>query len=93
MHSELLLLDNWRRHGEDRRFPTRKVDPCSSGISFAGWREREDAPLLFKPPLGHIPLSVSLPHTWLLRIGWKRAGTISFWPVPGPREKRELFGR
>ena len=87
------VLNNWRRHGEDRAVPTRKVDPYSSGVVFAGWKEREGAVFLFPVPRGYINFSVSFPRTWLLRVGWKKAGTIGVHDVPGPDTKRELFGR
>ena len=87
------VLNNWRRHGEDRRHPARKVDAYSSGITFNGWKEREDALFLFTPPRGYIPLTVSLPTTWLLRVGWMKWGKISEFEVPGPKEKRAVFGR
>ena len=86
------VLNNWRRHGEDRRHPARKVDPYSSGVVFMGWKEREDAMFLFPVPARYIRLSVSLPHSWLLRVGWTKAGTVSVHDVPGPKLKRELYG-
>jgi len=91
------VLGNWRRHGEDRRDPARKIDPYSSGVVFAGWLELEDAVevgrwFLDRIPRGYIPLSVAFPRTWLLRVGWKKSGKpISVYGVPGP--KRDVLRR
>jgi REP element-mobilizing transposase RayT len=87
------VLNNWRRHGEDRVHPTRKVDPYSSGVAFGGWKELRGTLYVNAKPLGYIPLSVSLPRTWLLTKGWRKAGTVSVHEVPGPEAKRILFGR
>jgi REP element-mobilizing transposase RayT len=86
------VLNNWRRHGEDRARPKRKVDPYSSAVVFNGWKERDGGHYVNATPRGYIALSVSLPRTWLLRVGWKKAGTVSIYEVPGPDAKRVLFG-
>lgn len=86
------VLNNWRRHDEDRNVPARKIDPYSSGVSFGGWKELDGSPLLYQTPEGYKRLSVAYPKTWLLRVGWQKAGAISVWDVPGPAAKRELFG-
>ena len=52
------------------------LDPFSSASSFPGWEtggEREPA-----------AQSTALPRTWLLRIGWRRAGTLHPDHTPGP---------
>jgi hypothetical protein len=87
------VLNNWRRHGEDRRYANRKVDPYSSGCTFHGWRERADEALLYRFPDRYQPLSISLPRTWLLRIGWTLTGTISVYDVPGPKTKANVYGK
>jgi hypothetical protein len=86
------VVNNWRRHREDRRQPNRKVDPYSSGVTFHGWRERENEWLLYRFPDGYQPLSISLPRTWLLRVGWMKAGGISVYDVPGPKTKASIYG-
>jgi hypothetical protein len=63
---------------------TWKVDPFSSAVQFYGWREREGAPTLFRPPPKYQALWVWLPKTWLLREGWTRHGLVSTHEVPGP---------
>ena len=83
------VLNNWRKHGEDRDTPrARMVDPFSSGWSFGGWRELGDAPFLWKPEPGLEPMIVYRPRAWMLREGWTRAaggGVISARAVPSRR--------
>lgn len=79
------VLGNWRKHGDDRR--TRRdwlVDPFSSGFAFTGWKELERGIALW-PPGDHPWIRPREAHTWLLQAGWKLAGTISVFAVPGPR--------
>jgi REP element-mobilizing transposase RayT len=79
------VLQNWRRHEEDRRPVARgwRFDWFSSGIAFADWTEYGDAPFLWRGPPTYDPLWVVRPATWLLREGWKRHGaTISVGDVP-----------
>jgi REP element-mobilizing transposase RayT len=85
-HALAYVLNNWRKHGEDRDgLPsTWKVDPFSSGVGFWGWRELEGRTTLFKPPKEYQALCVWLPTTWLLREGWTRHGLVSTHDVPGP---------
>ena len=85
-HALAYVLNNWRRHREDRgdRARTWAVDPFSSGVGFHGWRERAGFPTLFKPPPTYQGLATWLPKTWLLREGWSRHGLVSTHEVPGP---------
>jgi REP element-mobilizing transposase RayT len=78
------VLGNWRRHREDRApFAARwKIDPYSSAIDFAGWKELGGS--LFRSPPGYQKLATSPPRTWLLRAGWERHGPISVYDTPGP---------
>jgi REP element-mobilizing transposase RayT len=84
-HALSYVINNWRRHGEDRGgvglFEGR-VDPFSSGVFFDGWRANIRTwawPAEYEPP------DVSRPQTWLLAEGWKRAKPISSTEVPGAR--------
>ncbi|HEY3807894.1 MAG TPA: transposase [Kofleriaceae bacterium] len=79
------VLNNWRRHGEDRDRPW-KLDPFSSGIGFGGWRELEGRPFGFRPPPSYASLIVWLPKTWLLATGWRKHGRIGAFDVPGGLE-------
>ena len=75
------VLLNGRKHCVSGR----GVDPCSSGRWFPHWtdeiRESSDPP------------PVARPRTWLLSVGWRRAGTISVGDAPAsprPRPGRRL---
>ena len=83
------VLNNFRRHGEDRFGPARawKLDPLSSAIRFSGWRELAGADYLFERPPDYAPLPTSLPQTWLLDVGWQRHGLIGTREVPGPADR------
>jgi REP element-mobilizing transposase RayT len=80
-------LNNFRKHGEDQRAPMSmwKVDWYSSAIDFPGWAEYGDEVFLWRGPPTYDPLITYQPRTWLLREGWKKAGTISCHEVPSSR--------
>ena len=80
------VLNNWRRHGEDRQRNS-NIDRFSTGIWFPGWKEREHSPILYKPPPTYESLMTWLPKTWLLREGWKKHPLISVREVPGPQPR------
>jgi REP element-mobilizing transposase RayT len=82
------VLNNWRRHREDKTSETRfwQVDPFSTAAAFFGWREANLA-LPRSEIDGEPPLPVARPETWLLREGWKKHGPVSAFEVPGPRPK------
>ena len=86
-HAIAYVLNNFRRHGEDRAPIAAgwKVDPFSTGVFFNGWAELGDSPFLYIPRRSYLGLLTWLPKTWLLRVGWKRAGPISVHEVPGRR--------
>jgi len=79
LHSITYVLNNWRRHGRDVGRPW-LVDYYSSGPSFDGWKERDTVGEL---PAGYRPLLVARPRTWVLAVGWRRAGELSVRAVPG----------
>ena len=83
------VLNNFRRHGEDRSGPARqwKLDPLSSAIRFAGWRELAHGEHRFEAPPEYEVLPTSLPETWLLDVGWRRHGLIGTREVPGPADR------
>jgi hypothetical protein len=58
-----------------------KLDPYSSAILFAGWKEKT-VPEIHIPP-DYEPPFVREPTTWFLRTGWKLAKPISCWEIPG----------
>jgi REP element-mobilizing transposase RayT len=77
------VLHNGRHHpmNESGAFvPASGLDPCSSAPWFIGWKERG----IPRAPPGDDP-PVEKPCTWLLREGWRRAGTISVYDSPAPK--------
>jgi REP element-mobilizing transposase RayT len=85
-HALAYVLNNWRRHGEDRAAFARSwvIDPFATGRAFDGWKERADTPFVWKVRETYQPIPVWLPKTWLLREGWRRYGLIGVREVPGP---------
>jgi putative transposase len=83
-HAIGYVLGNWRRHEEDQREPMSKwtIDWFSSAIHFPGWAEYGDEPFLWRGPATYDPLLVYQPRTWLLRVGWTKAGAISYRDAP-----------
>jgi REP element-mobilizing transposase RayT len=82
------VLNNWRKHREDKGELQRtwKVDPFSTGILFDGWKEREQAVFYMPYRDTYEPMFVYLPKTWLLRVGWRKGGSlISFFEVPSAK--------
>lgn len=72
------VLMNARRHAAkigSRIDPLGRIDPASSGRWFRGWRaaprESRDAP------------AVASARTWLLAVGWRRAGLLNPSEIPG----------
>jgi REP-associated tyrosine transposase len=85
-HALAYVLNNYRRHGEDRVGVARtwKADPFSSGPLFFGWKELEDSPFLWPLRPTYQPLIVFRPRTWLLARGWSQFHPlISVREVPG----------
>lgn len=72
------VLNNWRRHGEDRRRDeSMPFDRFASAASFTGWaRHRGDVSADDWP--------VSAPRTELLIFDWQLFGLIDPFEVPGP---------
>ena len=89
-HALSYVVNNWRKHGEDRAARTRawNVDPFSTGALFPSWTERVGQPLLWRWPKTYEPLLVYRPRTWLLSAGWAQAGPISFKETPGQLRAR-----
>jgi putative transposase len=94
-HALCYVLNNWRRHEEDRAKVARtwKLDPFSNAIDFVGWKEREDSPFLYRGPSSYQQLVTWLPKTWLLREGWRKHRLISVYEVPGPMNKTTRVAR
>ncbi len=73
------VLNNWRKHGEDRRAPA-ALDPFASGIGFDGGKVAPSTAVARDAEA----LPVCFPTTWLLRIGWRRHPPIGVGEVPPP---------
>jgi REP element-mobilizing transposase RayT len=86
-HALAYVLNNWRRHREDRAERTRGwlIDPFATGWAFDGWKERADTPFAWKLRETYQPIPVRMPKTWLLRTGWRTHGLIGVREVPGPQ--------
>jgi REP element-mobilizing transposase RayT len=86
-HALAYVMNNFRKHEEDRRAPMSgwRVDWFSSAAMFPGWAEYGDEAFLWRGPPTYDPLVVWQPRTWLLRAGWKKAGTISCHEVPSTK--------
>ena len=84
-HTLSYVLNNWRKHGQDREIEglyEGRIDPFSSAIWFAGFKERTQ-PIAIPPD--YKPPRIAEPQSWLLREGYKRAPAISVYAVPGAR--------
>jgi REP element-mobilizing transposase RayT len=75
------VLNNWRHHSEQHGIESMSwnVDYFSSAPTFTRWKE--PAPDL---PTSYEPLPMRSPSTWLLSVGWMKAGDISMFATPGP---------
>jgi REP element-mobilizing transposase RayT len=85
-HTLAYVLNNWRKHRQDGGYSLfdGRIDPYSSGVWFAGWKERTrtvEIPDRYEPP------RVSDPRTWYLTTGYKLGPPISVYEVPGPRPR------
>jgi putative transposase len=83
-HALSYVINNWRKHGEDRGEVTRRweIDWYASGAMFPGWKEQGSKGFAMRGPAELAPMPVSAPRTWLLRIGWQMHGAISCREVP-----------
>ncbi len=72
------VLGNGRRHGHAPR-GSGWLDPFSSALAFDGWRRgpdgRDSARSLERGARARPP-PVARPRSWLLSVGWKRAGGL-----------------
>jgi REP element-mobilizing transposase RayT len=86
-HALSYVLNNWRKHREDRAAFARgwRIDPFSTAWAFEGWKELEDSPTLWRLRETYQPMPAWRPRSWLLREGWRRHGLIRTTEVPGTR--------
>jgi REP element-mobilizing transposase RayT len=86
-HALSYVINNWRKHQEDRSAITRgwDVDWFSSAPMFRDWQEHDGKAVLLELPPRYDPLLVHPPKTWLLSAGWKISGPVSYRAVPSRR--------
>jgi REP element-mobilizing transposase RayT len=85
-HAISYVLNNWRKHGEQRRtigLYRGRIDPFSSGAQFYGWAEPRMRTSLY--PAGYERVAIAAPLTWMLGIGYLRGGPISVFAIPSRR--------
>jgi hypothetical protein len=82
-HATSYVLNNWRKHREDRNAHTR-VDPFSTGHAYP-WAERYAYP--YTDP--SILLPRGTPTTWLLTKGLTRYSPISLDEIPSGSPKQK----
>ncbi len=71
------VLLNRKHHAATKSFFAGWVDPYSSGVWFRGW----DTPIRMNVATSDLVVleaPTQPPHTWLMRVGWRRAGPISY---------------
>jgi REP element-mobilizing transposase RayT len=85
-HTLSYVLNNWRKHRQDGGYSLfeGRIDPYSSGVWFAGWKERTQPVAI---PDNYVAPRVSAAQTWYLTQGYKLGPPISVYDVPGPRPK------
>jgi REP element-mobilizing transposase RayT len=73
------VLLNARKHWQKRMGspPPIRLDLASSAQWFDGWRRALSSQTVSEPP------PVAAPHTWLLRVGWRRHGLLDPAEIPG----------
>jgi len=80
-HSLRYVINNTRKHRSQRHEVVNRdwADPLSSERWFDDWRQGWVPP----PPDEQPP--VASPRTWLLSVGWQKAGGLLDWnEIPGP---------
>jgi putative transposase len=75
------VLNNWRRHKEDKVKRHWRIDLLSSAPSFHGFKDVDVTSLRFGE--NYLKLPVWEPKTWLLSTGWKKHGLIGASEIPG----------
>jgi REP element-mobilizing transposase RayT len=80
-HALAYVLNNFRKHAAEVGTYVGRgwVDPCSSAVWFQDWATAPK--VVWEGPRGGFPG----PRTWLLRVGWRKAGLIDPDEVPGAR--------
>jgi putative transposase len=72
------VLLNRKHHAAEQQFFKGWIDPYSSAIWFRGWEAPVRMNAGFNRQLAAQASPVASPHTWLLRVGWRKAGALSY---------------
>ena len=72
-----VLLDR-KHHAKAHQFYAGWIDPLSSAIWFRGWAAPVRMNVGFNRHLAAVAAPTREPRTWLLRVGWQRAGALSY---------------
>jgi putative transposase len=72
------VLLNRKHHAAEQKFFKGWIDPFSSAIWFRGWQVPVRMNAGFNRQLAAVEPPVALPETWLLRVGWRKAGALSY---------------
>jgi hypothetical protein len=77
------VLNNTRHHVPELEAEPTWIDPFSSAIWFDGWAKPIELDAWWKRVLIEQPPPTAKPRTWLLAVGWRRHGLLSFDEIPG----------
>jgi putative transposase len=86
-----VLLNRKHHAAADKRFFAGWIDPYSSGVWFRGWQ----APIRVNHIISDLVVlepPTKQPRTWLLRVGWRRAGPLSYDDRPADRAADRAAG-
>ena len=72
------VLLNRKHHAKTQRFYAGWLDPYSSAIWFRGWAAPIRMNAGWNRQLAANAAPTHEPRTWLLRVGWRRAGPLSY---------------
>ena len=83
------VLLNRKHHAASQRFHAGWIHLWSSAIWFRGWSAPIRMSAGFNRQLAKLEAPTSEPRTWLLRVGWHRAGSLSYDDRPARLERDE----
>src|SRR5580698_5091398 len=72
------VLLNRKHHAKTQRFYAGWLDPYSSAIWFRGWNTPIRMNAGFNRQLSTLAAPTREPRSWLLRVGWRRGGLLSY---------------
>jgi putative transposase len=78
-----VLLNRKHHAPATKRYYAGWIDPYSSAIWFRGWQSPIRMNVGFNRELAAMTTPTTSPHTWLLRVGWRRAGPLAYDDRPG----------